>query len=159
MDWDSHLGWSIHGSSSNVLRKAIAFQVQKSWLLAAALLSITLRVGAYCIIPENDRRWIWFVLFTEAFIRGIGNGAIQIAAVDQAAEIAGPELQATAQGIFASVYNGFSGIIGSLGSGTILKLTNNNIRWALVACVIVTSSTLIIQVAFLAVKRILGKDK
>lgn len=58
--------------------KPLLFKFKKSWLLAAALLSITLRVGAYCIIPENDRRWIWFVLFTEAFIRGIGNGAIQI---------------------------------------------------------------------------------
>jgi len=125
---------------------------EKDWLLCVALLSITLRVGAYVILPENDRNWMYFVLFVEIFIRGIGNGAIQIAAVDRAAEIAGPDLQFTSQGVFAAVYNGLSGSVGSIGSGIILKMTGS-IKYAFAACVSLTGFTFIVLFVYLVCVR------
>lgn len=44
-----------------------------------------------------------------------------LAAVQMASDIAGPDLQSTAQGIYKGVYDGFAGIVSAIGGSLILQ--------------------------------------
>jgi hypothetical protein len=75
----------------------------KDWLLLIALCSSFLRILSYALVPDKHD-YIWFILAVEIFIRGVGTGCLQIAAVDRANELAGPLLKNTAQGIQTHKY-------------------------------------------------------
>ena len=90
------------------------------WLMVASLITMLIRLWAYVFVPENEHLWVWFLICVE-LLKGMSFSTLQIAAVQMSADIAGPDLQATAQGIFTAFNNGFAGVLGAVGSGIILK--------------------------------------
>jgi predicted MFS family arabinose efflux permease len=59
-----------------------------------------------------------------------------------ASDIAGPDLQATSQGIYTGVYNGFAGIVSSIGGSLILKYLGYKYTFMFSACL--TSAALLL---------------
>jgi hypothetical protein len=94
--------------------KNLLLRVEKSKLMAFALLTVSIRVWAHYFVPEDNRNWIFFLIAVES-LRGMHIGALQglnnvnvyilVAGVQLSAEAAGPvpSLRNTAQGIFFAV--------------------------------------------------------
>lgn len=122
--------------------KPLLKKMGKYWLMVAALVTIAVRLWAYVVMPEGDDKWIYGALVIE-LLKGMSMGCLQIAAVQMAADEAGPDLQATAQGIFTGVFNGFSGVAGGMGSGAILKSTDRNFKITFMSCAILTTVALV----------------
>ncbi len=73
----------------------------------AAQGTMIIRFGIHSFLPvgKNDKKWIWVAAIGEMF-KGLNFGLMQAAGVMVASNEAPPELQATAQGFFAGVYQG-----------------------------------------------------
>lgn len=134
------------------LGRPLLQRISKDWLLLISLMSSFIRIGSYALTPENQDEYYWFLLAIETFVRGVGTGCLQIAAVDRANELAGPLLQSTAQGLFSSSFDGLSGFLGLVGTGLVVRHTGN-IRYAFWVCTGITGVTLSILVPYFIWKR------
>jgi len=138
--------------------KPLLKKMGKYWLMVSALITIAVRLWAYVFIPEGDRSWIYFVLVVE-LLKGMSMGTLQVAAVQMCADVAGPDLQATAQGIYTGVFNGMAGVAGGMGSGAILKSTDRNFKWTFGSCAILTTVALGLVVAWPLIQKVMATRK
>lgn len=91
-------------------------------MLSISLIMICARSWGYFFIPESEQ-YIWVIFILELFCRGVCIGSFSISSVHIASQVAGPDLQATAQGLVHAVVNGLAGILGSVVSAVVLKVT------------------------------------
>ena len=117
--------------------------VGKYNMLTIALFMMICRCWSYYLVPEGSKSWFFFILAIECFCRGIQVGTLYSASVQIASEVAGPDLQATAQGIVSSVNYGLSGVVGSLGASLVLKVTDNHFKSVFLVAGILTSCSLV----------------
>lgn len=125
--------------------KSLLQRVGTAKLMAISLFAVSLRVWCHYVVPEGEKQWIYFLIVVE-LLRGIHLASLNIAAVQMSSDIAGPDLQGTAQGIFAGVNNGLSGVSGSFGCGLILKLTGQY-KAAFLASSVLTTVVFVIVIA------------
>lgn len=127
--------------------KRLLQTIGKHKLLLLSLFTMSFRLLGYALIPSGNPLFIYMVIAIEFFLRGVCTGSIQVAAVQIAAQVAGPDLQATAQGIVASVANGVCGIFGSLIVALVLSFVND-LRACFSVCAVINGVVFLIAVCW-----------